>query len=91
MKGLLYGTVEYFAAPYGGLSGLLSSVAPWARIPGAKAIVGEAHPGEESWIEYVVFGMATALLAGVDLDLTPLLEAGEPENEIYEVVEIEED
>ena len=91
MKGLLYGTFEYFAAPYGGLSGLLSSVAPWARIPGAKAIIGEARPGEESWLEYVVFGMAMAILAGVDVDLAPLLEAAEPDDEVYEVVEVDED
>lgn len=75
LKGAVYGTAEYFAAPWGGLPGLLGSVAPWSRIPGLKSIVGDASAGEESWIEYVVFGMALALLSGADVDLAPLLDA----------------
>lgn len=74
LRGLAYGAAEYAVAPYGGLSGILASAAPWAKIPGLKAIVGEADPGEDSLIEHVVFGIALALMSGADIDLGPLLD-----------------
>ena len=74
LRGVAYGAAEYAVAPYGGLAGLLSSAAPWAKIPGLKQIVGEAEPGEDSLIEHMVFGIALALMSGANVDLGPLMD-----------------
>ena len=91
VRGLIYGSAEYLAAPWGGLSGMLGSVAPWRRIPGLSSIVGDSEIGEDGWIDHLVFGMALALLAGVALDLAPLLDADDEDLALSDLIPSEDD
>ncbi len=81
IKGSIYGSIEYLAAPWGGLSTLLGSVAPWSRLPALRRWIGGTEPGEDSFLEHLVFGMALALLAGAAVELGPLLEAEDDEDD----------
>jgi hypothetical protein len=65
LKGALYGSVEYATDPVGGLSHLLGSHTPQARLPVvSELLTGGAAAHDRAYLEHVVFGIALALLYG---------------------------
>ncbi len=68
LRGVLFGTLEYMIAPWGGLPGLLGSSSPHRKLP---VVSGLLEPGEEDdadYLDFVAFGLALGLLYGTFLE-----------------------
>lgn len=63
VQGVIFATVEYVASPLGGLGHLLGRFAPYARIPVLRSVVEGSSEGDDDYLDHLVFGVATALMA----------------------------
>jgi hypothetical protein len=64
VKGAVFAVAEYLADPAGGLSHLLGSHAPHARLPLVSAYLTDLEPHDREYLEHLAFGVALAVLCG---------------------------
>ena len=64
VKGAVYGSAEYAVDPMGGLSHLLGGHAPQGRLPVVAHLLEDLDRHDRAYVEYVVFGIALAVLYG---------------------------
>lgn len=62
LLGFVYGSAEYLAASRGGLPALLRSVSPHGKIPFLSRLADPGDDGDRTYLEYVLFGLALAIL-----------------------------
>jgi hypothetical protein len=61
-RGLAFGSVEYLASPWGGLSALLGREAPHRRFPLVSGLFEGYAPEEDTLMDHVAFAVALSLL-----------------------------
>lgn len=63
-RGVLFGTTEYLAAPWGGLTRLAGRHAPHRRIPLFSSLFEGYDPSEDTFVDHIAFAVALAVLYG---------------------------
>ncbi|HSG46310.1 MAG TPA: hypothetical protein VLA43_00720 [Longimicrobiales bacterium] len=64
LRGVAYGTAEFFLSPLGGVGKLLGREAPYSRIPLLRLLLEDTSVDQDGYVEHLVFGLALALMAG---------------------------
>lgn len=64
MKGAVYGSVEYWAFPLGGLAGLLGSHTPQHKLPVVGGLLHAPDGPGRDYVHHIAFGIALALIYG---------------------------
>lgn len=64
VKGVLLGSAEYALHPSGGLTGHLGSRSPLGRVPMVLTLIQGMKGRDRSFLEYLTFGVALAILYG---------------------------
>ena len=67
LRGATYGALEYAAAPWGGLEGLLDTIPPHRRVPFLAALL-DARDDDPSLSGHLLFGVVLASLYGESRD-----------------------
>jgi hypothetical protein len=67
LRGAAFGTLEYLLSPVGGIGKLLGKESPWGRVPLIGDLLADADPGDDGYLEHLVFGLALSLMAGETL------------------------
>jgi hypothetical protein len=63
LRGAAYGAIEFAAAPWGGLEGLLDTLPPHRRVPFLAALL-DARDDDPTLAGHLLFGMILASLYG---------------------------
>ena len=64
VRGTVYGSLEYAAAPWGGLANLVGSRAPHRKVPFLADLLDDLDPDEDTLVDHLLFGIALAMLYG---------------------------
>ena len=64
VRGTAYGSLEYAASPWGGLTTLVGARAPHRKIPFLADLLDDLGPDDDSLIDHILFGIALAALYG---------------------------
>ena len=64
VRGAAYGSLEYAAAPWGGLANLVGARAPHRKVPFLADLLDDLGPDDDTLIDHVLFGIALATLYG---------------------------
>jgi len=64
IQGAAYGSLEYAAAPWGGLTNLVGARAPHRKVPFLADLLDNLGPDEHTLADHILFGIALATLYG---------------------------
>ena len=65
LKGALYGSAEYALDPAGGITKLLGSRSPLARVPYVLDLLEGMESDDRAFVEHLAFGVAVGVLYGL--------------------------
>jgi len=65
VRGAAYGSLEYAASPWGGLTNLVGARAPHRKVPFLADLLDDLGPEDDTLVDHLLFGIALAALYGV--------------------------
>lgn len=65
VRGIVFGTLEYLVAPWGGLPGLLGSSSPHRKLPLVSDLLEPERDDDAAYLDFIAFGVAVAFLYGL--------------------------